>query len=360
MKVLYIYPKLKISASGGVAGYTRNRESVIQYYGASNVICYPVERSKRNSRFVMLANDLLSLGIAGLSNKDKTNCVEAIKTSHVELVFIDSSLFGVLARYIKKRCDVKIVIFFHNVEFDYIKTLLSQNVFFAYRILLAWLNEKMVIKYSDYTIALNQKDSNRIFELYNRKVDMQIPVTFKDSKTGLLGNSDYSSPLRVLFFGSFFPPNVEAVDILVKKICPHVNINLLIAGSEMDKLKNKYTNIPGVEIKGYIDDVNELYNWADLVVIPIFSGAGMKVKTAEALMYGKNIIASENALEGYETEGVSGIIKCKDVKDFIFEINNFDLNLDRMNMGARELFLKKYSFNSSYSKFSELFSKISD
>lgn len=38
------------------------------------------------------------------------------------------------------------------------------------------------------------------------------------------------------------------------------------------------------------------------MVMPIFSGSGMKVKTAEALMYGKFLIGTKEAFEGYEID----------------------------------------------------------
>ncbi len=38
----------------------------------------------------------------------------------------------------------------------------------------------------------------------------------------------------------------------------------------------------------------------DYIISPIFVGGGMKVKTCEALMYGKNIIGTSESFEGYD------------------------------------------------------------
>ncbi len=37
----------------------------------------------------------------------------------------------------------------------------------------------------------------------------------------------------------------------------------------------------------------------DIAVVPIFYGGGMMTKVAEALMYGKNILATSRTLNGY-------------------------------------------------------------
>ena len=58
------------------------------------------------------------------------------------------------------------------------------------------------------------------------------------------------------------------------------------------------------------------------VIMPIFLGSGMKVKTTEALMYGKAIIATDEALTGYSIDGIDGIYKCNSAEEFIDAINN--------------------------------------
>jgi hypothetical protein len=80
----------------------------------------------------------------------------------------------------------------------------------------------------------------------------------------------------------------------------------------------------------------------------------MKVKTAEALGYGKNIIASSNALEGYEIEGIQGILRCDSVDNFVKAINSFDTSLPRFNTESRNLFMSKYSYESSESAFKKI------
>ena len=79
--------------------------------------------------------------------------------------------------------------------------------------------------------------------------------------------------------------------------------------------------------------------------MPIFYGDGQKVKTAEAMMYGKTIIATDEALEGYEIENVKGIFRCNTADEFIQTINNVSaLSREEYRVSVRDKFLNEYSY----------------
>lgn len=360
MKVLYIYPQFAVKNSGGCVVSKRNFSLLCRYYGDKNVLSYPIHRDNNQSYLVMFLNDIISGGW-GYTNEDKKKILDIIRSNKIGLVYVDTSLFGGIVRYIKKKTQVKTIVFFHNVEYTFVKGLVSKqiNPLFYYRVLLAYTNEKKAMQYSDIVISLTRKDSEKLLDTYNRKTDYIIPVTFDNKPIAFSETRDYSEPLHLLFFGSNFPPNVEAVDILIHKILPKVNAKLTIAGNGMDKLLTRYTPSEKLTIRGFVDDIHELYNSSDIVVMPIISGSGMKVKTAEAMMFGKNIIATDNALEGYEVDGIPGILRCNSVIDFIESIQNFDRGLPRYNKEARNLFLTRYSDESAANIFKCIFDELS-
>jgi hypothetical protein len=82
------------------------------------------------------------------------------------------------------------------------------------------------------------------------------------------------------------------------------------------------------------------------MVMPIRFGAGMKVKTAEAMMYGNCIFASNEALEGYAVENTNGIYRCNSAEDYISALSKFFSNGNTINNEfyeeVRGLFLEKY------------------
>ena len=67
----------------------------------------------------------------------------------------------------------------------------------------------------------------------------------------------------------------------------------------------------------------------------------MMTKVAEALMYGKNIVASVHALNGYEAIKDFG---CNTAEEFIVKINSLiETGVERFNPMHRKLYEEKYS-----------------
>ena len=101
-----------------------------------------------------------------------------------------------------------------------------------------------------------------------------------------------------------------------------------------------------VEIYGFVNDLSDYYKRARIIVSPIFHGGGMKTKTAEALMYGKYIIATDEALEGYKFEQRC-MARCNTVSEFVAAINDFKDDNSQIIPSARQLFQDLYSYSSS-------------
>ena len=81
----------------------------------------------------------------------------------------------------------------------------------------------------------------------------------------------------------------------------------------------------------------------------------MKVKTCESLMYGKNIIGTDEAFEGYDVDykQVGGL--CNTAQEYIDCLKRFEENpRPRFNAYSRKVYLEKYS----YSSIEELFRKV--
>src|SRR6185503_4426073 len=93
---------------------------------------------------------------------------------------------------------------------------------------------------------------------------------------------DGKRQVSVLFMGNFFhTPNVEAASFLAREIAPRFSeVQFSIAGSPVPEGLQAGAN---VKLTGYIPDTRELYHSADTIVVaPLFSGTGQRVKLLEA------------------------------------------------------------------------------
>jgi glycosyltransferase involved in cell wall biosynthesis len=59
----------------------------------------------------------------------------------------------------------------------------------------------------------------------------------------------------------------------------------------------------GVQVTGYVSDLGPVYASADVVVVPLRSGGGTRIKLLEAFAHGVPVVASHVAAAGLEVSG---------------------------------------------------------
>jgi len=118
-----------------------------------------------------------------------------------------------------------------------------------------------------------------------------------------------SEAVSVLFMGNFFHlPNVEAARFLVREIAPRFpEVRFCIAGSPI--LEGAQGG-PNVELAGHIPDTRTLYHSPNTVVMaPLFSGTGQRVKLLEAFSMACPVITTRVGAMGFPVEaGVNMLI----------------------------------------------------
>ncbi len=266
------------------------------------------------------------------SKKESLRIRKYLKENVFDFIYFDGSWFGNIAKYI---VDTRLILFLHNVEKQYSWDRVKKNILTLIKYKSVCSNEREIIDKANYIFALNQRDNQLLKKYYDKTADMIWPITIEDSYTPAIANTTigayennranikinnaYTDKISLLFVGSYFSPNVEGVRWFVEKVIPNANCELTVAGKGMEKLK--FLESDKIRILGTIENLLPLYESADAVIIPIFSGGGMKVKTAEALMYGKKILATDEALIGYDKEQIEGIVRCNTAEEFITAVN---------------------------------------
>jgi len=161
-----------------------------------------------------------------------------------------------------------------------------------------------------------------------------------------------------LFLGAYFLANNEGILWFMQHVYPQVDVEVKIVGRGMAKLKEEQPELlRDIEVVSDAPSLTPYFEEADMMVLPIFAGSGMKVKTCESLMYGKNIIATDEALEGYAIEEGVSAWRCNTVDEFVQTIQDFaQHSRPRFNQAARQCFLENYSNEAVENKFKELLS----
>jgi glycosyltransferase involved in cell wall biosynthesis len=108
-------------------------------------------------------------------------------------------------------------------------------------------------------------------------------------------------PPSVLFVGNFHhPPNVEAAVRLARSIFPRVRRRCPEAVLHLVGVAPPDLDGPAVVVAGRVPSVEPWLDRAAVVVAPLASGGGMRVKVLEALAAGKAVVATPLAAEGLD------------------------------------------------------------
>lgn len=336
MKLLYIGQYIERISSGADQVNKRNQQLLMTLFKEQVTFLDPSIKGifdkflfGINRRFIELAKRELDKG----------------EYTHL---FISQSHMGRIAKVVKLNYpSVVIINFFHNIEVQYAQEYFKTEGIRAVPFYLAvkrW--ETLGCKYSDKFITLNNRDTDLLKKIYNKEVTIELPTSFDDkfnierTYEGMLNDDEQ---IDYLFVGVSFFANIHGVQWFIDNVMPYLKGNLYVVGKGMDTVPFKNIK-PNIHIYGFVDDLSEFYYKARIVVSPIFVGGGMKTKTAEALMYGKTIVGTEEAFEGYEVDKRC-MYTCVTASNFINTISSLQL-CQRYNPYSRNLFNKFYSTSS--------------
>lgn len=280
-----------------------------------------------------------------------------------DYIFFDGSIYG---GFIKIASDLghRTICFYHNVETEYYTQKASKTKSILDKLMIPFIsyNEKRSTKFATLIITLNKRDSDGLKKLYGRSCDAILPTSFPEKNFKKIFDS-YSlkiekvEPPYLLFVGTNFFANIEGLKRFISNIAPYVDINIYVIGNINESFKNK-SNIPqNIKFLGKVDSLEEYYVNASAVIAPIFSGSGLKTKTAEALSFAKTVIGFPEAFQGIEYHKYPGsCLSVESDRGFIDAINGLDKN-HKYNENSENLFKDKLSDKSQINALRKLLNR---
>lgn len=316
-----------------------------------NYICYGkysgrVERLKR----VIQRNTMI------INNEIINNLCNIVKDENIDIIFSEESTLGAFYKQVKKtKKDVKIISFYHDIGADLFRQWRKQpGLLNKIENSLSIYQEKMCVKYGDYNWVFHQADFNKFNKFYGFDPDVMIPLAspVPAAIKQIQDKEDIQSDKvkKLLFVGSSYYPNVIGIRWFVKNVLPELdkNIQLIIVGRGLEFLKKEFQD-SRVNVVGTVETPVPYYLDADIFIAPLFDGGGMKVKSIEAISYGKCFVGTEESLHGFWEE-FSDSVRNK----FIYKVNTKEEWIAIINKLATQDTYKfnKTVFNDFYSHFS--------
>ena len=160
--------------------------------------------------------------------------------------------------------------------------------------------ERSALQHAASQVVTADVESERLQRLYGRAADAVVssavdipaePVEPSGFPTvGWLGTHEYVANVEglVRFVDEGWPPLAEE------------GFRLLVAGGGAPPEVLELDDLPGVEILGYVDDLDALFARLGVAVVPIWRGAGVKLKTLTFMAAGLPVVGTPSAVEGID------------------------------------------------------------
>lgn len=276
--------------------------------------------------------------------------IQTIKREKVDLIIAESIWAGLHAMILRALTKVPYCLTEHNVEYVRWKRMEMKypgllRIFEKY---CCKFSKKVFCMSDDDRIQINKLgvDLNKIITVPNGVNILQFkPETSTKSEIANKLNIGVESPI-ILFSGSFnYAPNLQAVQIIYEKIInPFLetvpDAKFLIVGSN-PPLQFKHESII---FTGYVEKIEDYINASDLVIAPLISGGGTKLKIVEAIACGKTVITTSVGAEGLFDENTEGFLKVADNwNDFILKM--IDSLKNPRSLDLPRGFIDTYSWN---------------
>lgn len=285
-------------------------------------------------------NDFLKLEIKNFLENEDTS-----------VVILESIYLAGYISTIRKYSTAKIIIRSHNVEFllwerqSEIQNSIFKKIYLKKLAKDLKIAEVKYLNKADGICCISKKDKQIFQELGITKSLATIPVSIE---TNYIQN-EYEANSFFHIGSMNWGPNIEAINWLVNSIFPSIrkqlpDAKLYLAGSNMsNKFLTDESN--GIEVIGFVEDVSDFMINKGVMLVPLKSGSGVRIKIIEGMNLGIPIVTTKIGAEGIDAEHQKNIIIAKNEEDFVnFAVSLSESKEKRSLLGknAKEFISKHY------------------
>ena len=244
-----------------------------------------------------------------INKKVEYELIKLLKAEQFDLIQLEGAQVAYYVEVIKKITKTPVVMRAHNVESVIWERLAKQesNPFKKWYLgYLAkgidWYEKKYLNQYNKI-IAITERDKDTFIkkgikteiEVVQAGIDFDrfdgIPLNTKRQTLFALGDLNWKPNEEGL---KWFLKNIWS-DVL--KSCPEIELH--IAGKNTPKWLEK-GNFKNVKLHGFVKSAEEFMKTYDLMLVPLLSGSGMRLKIIEGMALKKNIVTTRLGAEGIE------------------------------------------------------------
>jgi glycosyltransferase involved in cell wall biosynthesis len=255
---------------------------------------------------------------------------QILKKENFDIVHLESLFMTPYIATIRRFSKAKVVLRSHNLEYIIWERVAQGTKNPAKRAYLKYLSKKLkdyeldVITQMDGIASISKEDAENYRSLGLKKPLVNIPFGIDLEKYQSL---DKEPEAALFHLGAMdWRPNIEGVLWFLDEVWPkvhhaHPKLKFYLAGRHMPKELTE-SNYPNVEILGEVPSAVDFMNSKQIMVVPLLSAGGIRVKIIEGMALKKNVISTSIGAEGINAKNPRDLHLAETPEDFVQAIDH--------------------------------------
>ena len=272
--------------------------------------------------------------ISKWSNKSILKFIEIIEDRKYDLIlcrYISNSypLFKLTDKYRKR-----VIIDFDDFYSDTYLNIRSGSVFSPYVRAKRMLQNMLIVSYQKKSLNFGaalfcSRTDLELVAKYGRNNIYVIPNTYPNHIADFPEkNVGYENIGTLLFIGTLnYGPNTNGIKWFINAIFKYMkdenkNIKLLIVGRQpTEEIRELCKVLPGIDLHADAEDILPFYHECGVVVVPILTGGGTRIKILEAGMASRPVISTKFGAYGLDVTDGKDIMLFENRETFMEKYN---------------------------------------
>jgi glycosyltransferase involved in cell wall biosynthesis len=306
-----------------------------------------------------------------VSRQFEEKLVEILKNDTFDIVQIEMLYLTPYVKVIRRYSKAKVILRAHNIEhriweriaLNTRNTVRRKYMNHLYKTLKDY--ELNALKLFDGVVAITKNDAD-----FFRATGTNVPVTGIPFGIQIRKHHEPvrvdKGPVSLFHIGAMnWYPNMEGIRWFLDEVWPLVHqefpeLVFYLAGRNIPAWMFNM-RIPGLQVVGEVDDAHTFMRSKTIMVVPLFSGSGIRIKIIEGMTAGNAIISTRIGAEGIHCENGTHILFAETPSEFLEAIRRCikDPELCRqLGQNASELIEKEHNNDKLIDKLLEFYNSI--
>jgi glycosyltransferase involved in cell wall biosynthesis len=297
--------------------------------------------------------------------------VDQLRKNKYDIIQFEGLRISLYLDAVRKHSKAKLIYRLHNIE-NQIWERLSQQKSDPFKKSYLRMHARRIKNYE--MMQLNNFDALAVFTLqdkgtlldYGTKIPIEImPVGINIDH--YRPNPDQTEFPSLFFLGSLdWLPNREGIEWFLENFKQDLTegdlrCRFYVAGNDIPERFDDYEVMGKIFIQGEVDDALEFINSKAIMIVPLLSSGGMRVKIVEGMAMQKCIISTTLGAEGIHFEDGVNILIANNLDDFYDAIHRCITDEEfckRIGVNARKLAEEKHDLNKVTASLVDFYEKV--